>query len=98
MIYGEEDSKWRCRQTGIVYEMSCKSCNSKYIGETSRNGYTNGLESIIKIMKKGQNLLNNWYALPIEVGGEAGDRVLHVGVLVLAKGLVVPAVARHTEL
>ena len=44
MICREEDSKGRCRQTGVVYEISCKSCDSKYIGETSRNGYTRGLE------------------------------------------------------
>ena len=55
MICREEDSKGRCRQTGIVYEMNCKSCNSKYIGETSRNGYTRGLEHKRDYEKKDKN-------------------------------------------
>ena len=48
-------------------------------------------------MKSGQDFLDTWYALPVEVGGEAADVHVDIGVLVLAKGLVVLAVARHTE-
>ena len=34
----------RCRSKGVTYEMSCKGCEGRYIGETSRNGFTRGRE------------------------------------------------------
>ena len=55
MICKEEEGKGRCRQTGVVYEINCKSCDSKYIGETSRNGYTRGLEHKRDYEKKEKN-------------------------------------------
>ena len=33
-----------CRRNGIVYKITCKECNDRYIGETSRNGHTRGIE------------------------------------------------------
>ena len=55
MICSEEDGKGRCRQTGVVYEIVCESCKSKYIGETSRNGYTRGREHAREYDKKSKN-------------------------------------------
>ena len=52
MICSEEDSKGRCRQTGVVYEIRCKSCDDKYVGETSRNAYTRGREHAREYEKK----------------------------------------------
>ena len=34
------DSKRQCRKNGIVYEIECEACTAKYIGETSRNGFS----------------------------------------------------------
>ncbi|KXJ14577.1 hypothetical protein AC249_AIPGENE4819 [Exaiptasia diaphana] len=35
-----------CRTQGITYEIECKSCKDKYIGETSRNAFKRGREHI----------------------------------------------------
>ena len=39
-----EGKKGRCRSTGVTYEVRCKRCDDKYIGETARNAYTRGME------------------------------------------------------
>ena len=52
MICKDEDSKGRCRQSNVVYEIKCGSCESRYIGETSRNGYTRGREHLKEYEKK----------------------------------------------
>ena len=33
-----------CRSTGVMYEVRCKKCDRKYIGETLRNAFTRGRE------------------------------------------------------
>ena len=33
-----------CRSTGVMYEVRCKKCDRKYIGEMSRNAFTRGRE------------------------------------------------------
>ena len=38
----EEGDGGRCRTNGVTYEITCKSCNDVYVGETSRNAYTRG--------------------------------------------------------
>ena len=63
MICKEEESKGRCRQTGIVYEIKCKECDDKYIGETSRNGYTRGLEHARDYEKKDKNSVLHKHAV-----------------------------------
>ena len=39
----------RCRINGVTYELTCKSCNDVYVGETSRNAYTRGLAHIASV-------------------------------------------------
>ena len=41
-----------CRKTGVTYEVGCKKCGGRYIGETSRNGFTRGREHMEGIVKK----------------------------------------------
>ena len=36
------DGKGSCRSTGVIYELVCQACKSKYVGETSRSAYTRG--------------------------------------------------------
>ena len=33
----------RCRSNGVTYKVTCKGCGENYIGETSQNAYTRGL-------------------------------------------------------
>ena len=33
-----------CRITGATYELVCRACKSKYVGETSRSAYARGRE------------------------------------------------------
>ena len=42
----------RCRSDGVTYEVSCKGCEGKYIGETSRNAFTRGREHKSDLHKK----------------------------------------------
>ena len=39
-----EGTRGRFRSTGVTYEVRCKRCGDKYIGEAARNAYTGGLE------------------------------------------------------
>ena len=39
----------RCRVNGVTYKVTCKSCDDVYIGETSRNAYTRGLQHTASI-------------------------------------------------
>ena len=41
-----KDQLGRCKRENIKYEMSCKKCNEKYIGETSRSAFERRLEHI----------------------------------------------------
>ena len=43
MVCGDGDGG-RCRREGVTYEVKCKGCEGKYIGETSRNAFSRGLE------------------------------------------------------
>ena len=45
----------RCRSEGVTYEVSCKGCEGKYIGETSRNAFTRGMEHRSDLEKKDKN-------------------------------------------
>ena len=38
--------KGRCDQSGITYEVCCKGCGEKYIGQTARTMYTRGREHV----------------------------------------------------
>ena len=35
-----------CKKNEIVYEITCKQCKDRYIGETARNGHTRSIEHI----------------------------------------------------
>ena len=63
MVCSRGDGKGRCRQTGVVYEVKCDSCESRYIGETSRNGYTRGGEHMNDYEKKKQSSVLHRYIL-----------------------------------
>ena len=45
----------RCREYEVTYEVECKECGGKYIGETARNAYTRGLEHKTGLNKKDKN-------------------------------------------
>ena len=34
----------RCREEGVTYEIVCRECGRKYVGESSRNCFVRGLE------------------------------------------------------
>ena len=38
--------KGRCDQIGITYEIICRQCGDKYIGQTSKNAYVRGREHL----------------------------------------------------
>ena len=39
----------RCRIEGITYKLTCKGCDEVYVGETSKNAYTRGLEHLYNV-------------------------------------------------
>ena len=41
-----------CRTDSITYELQCKECGDKYIGETGRNAYTRGKEHLMALDSK----------------------------------------------
>ena len=45
----------RCRSEGVTYEIRCKGCEARYIGETARNAYTRGIEHRTDLEKKTEN-------------------------------------------
>ena len=47
-----DGKRGRCRSEGVTYEISCKGCEGKYIGETSRNAFTRGQEHKYDLQKK----------------------------------------------
>ena len=51
MVCGEGKGG-RCRSDGVTYEVRCKGCDGKYIGETSRNAFTRGREHMFDLHKK----------------------------------------------
>ena len=63
MVCSEDESRGRCRQTGVVYEIKCKSCDNKYIGETNRNGYTRGQEYEREYEKKDKSSVLHKHAI-----------------------------------
>ena len=52
MVCGGEGEGGRCRSEGATYEIVCKGCNGKYVGETSRNAFTRGREHSMDLRKK----------------------------------------------
>ena len=46
------NSGGKCREESVTYEIMCGECESRYIGETSRNGITRGLEHRAALQKK----------------------------------------------
>ena len=42
----------RCREEGVTYEIVCRECGRKYIGESSRNCFARGLEHKAGLQKK----------------------------------------------
>jgi hypothetical protein len=51
--------KGNCKSTGITYEVSCKRCGDKYIGETARNAYTRGKEHLMALDSKAESSIMN---------------------------------------
>ena len=49
------ESGGRCRQEGVTYEIKCSECEGVYIGETSRNAFSRGLEHKRSVSKKDKN-------------------------------------------
>ena len=45
-LIGNSKNGGNCKLNGMVYKIQCKECNDKYIGETSRNGHSRGLEHV----------------------------------------------------
>ena len=42
----------RCRSEGVTYEVTCRGCEGRYIGETSRNAFTRGREHKSDLQKR----------------------------------------------
>ena len=55
MVCGNGGRGGRCRRTGVTYEVRCKRCNERYIGETARNAFTRGREHMNGIIKKSKD-------------------------------------------
>ena len=55
MVCGNGGRGGRCRRTGVTYEVRCKRCNERYIGETARNAFTRGREHMSGIIKKSKD-------------------------------------------
>ena len=52
MVCDGEGKGGRCRSEGATYEIGCKGCNGKYVGETSRNAFTRGREHLLDLHRK----------------------------------------------
>ena len=48
------DGLGRCREEGVTYEVVCE-CGARYIGESSRNAFSRGLEHRAALLKKDVN-------------------------------------------
>ena len=44
-LMGRTKNGGNCKRNEIVYEIKCKQCGDKYIGETARNGHTRALNT-----------------------------------------------------
>ena len=45
-LVGKTKNGGNCRKNGITYKITCKDCQDSYIGETSRNGHSRGIEHV----------------------------------------------------
>ena len=45
-LVGKTEKGGDCRRNEILYRITCKECKDYYLGETSRNGHTRGIEHI----------------------------------------------------
>ena len=58
MICRTSDRKGLCRKEGVTYEIQCRECNDKYIGETGRNGHARTREHMNEYkMKKESSVM-----------------------------------------
>ena len=46
------NGKGPCHAVGVTYELVCKNCGHKYIGETSPSDYTHGKEHVRALKEK----------------------------------------------
>ena len=47
-----KNGKGNCRATNVVYKIECNICGHCYTGETSRNGYSRGIEHMTGLKNK----------------------------------------------
>ena len=52
MVCSGEGKGGKCRNEGVTYEIRCKGCEGRYVGETSRNAFTRGGEHLTDLQKK----------------------------------------------
>ena len=45
-LVGQTENGGNCRTNEITYEIECKECKNKYLGETSRNAHARGIEHV----------------------------------------------------
>ena len=69
--------KGTCYATGVTYEIVCKECNCKYVGETARSAYSRGLEHL-KASKTGQEQSVMWKQAREKHGGKLPAYVMDV--------------------
>ena len=70
----------KCRSEGVTYEVRCKGCESKYIGETSRNAFTRGLEHSRDVQKKEKKSPLHLHNVERHDGGNPGFSMKVTGV------------------
>lgn len=71
------NGKGSCRSTGVTYELVCRACQHKYIGETSRSAYTRGKEHLSSLERQEENSVMWRHSCDVH-GGNVPDFVMNV--------------------
>ena len=69
--------KGTCYATGVTYEIVCKECSCKYVGETARSAYSRGLEHL-KTSKTEQEQAVMWKHAQEKHGGKIPTYVMNM--------------------
>ena len=73
----QNGGKGNCNAIGVTYELICRSCEHKYIGETSRSAYTRGKEHLRSLKHKEDESVM-WRHTGEEHGSDVPDFTMNV--------------------